>query len=54
MLGNPKTDDFVDVNSVVPFAHRLTLISDELYDVFPFEFYSSNILVWTVSSNYSL
>lgn len=43
MLGNPKTDDFIDVNSVVPYAHRLTLISDELYEVFPFEFHSSNI-----------
>ncbi|XP_050373394.1 serine carboxypeptidase-like 18 [Argentina anserina] len=32
ILGNPKTDDFIDVNSVNPFAHRLTLISDELYE----------------------
>uniref|UniRef100_A0A2N9IW73 Serine carboxypeptidase-like 18 n=1 Tax=Fagus sylvatica TaxID=28930 RepID=A0A2N9IW73_FAGSY len=32
ILGNPKTDDFIDDNSRVPFAHRLTLISDELYE----------------------
>ncbi|PKI50686.1 hypothetical protein CRG98_028923 [Punica granatum] len=31
VLGNPKTDDYIDVNSRVPFAHRMTLISDELY-----------------------
>ncbi|XP_057996074.1 serine carboxypeptidase-like 18 [Hevea brasiliensis] len=31
ILGNPKTDDFIDENSVVPFVHRLTLISNELY-----------------------
>ncbi|KAB1204248.1 Serine carboxypeptidase-like 18 [Morella rubra] len=32
VLGNPKTDDFIDDNSRIPFAHRLTLISDELYE----------------------
>ncbi|EEF28200.1 serine carboxypeptidase, putative [Ricinus communis] len=32
ILGNPKTDDFIDENSLFPFAHRLTLISDELYE----------------------
>lgn len=32
MLGNPKTDDYIDPNSKVPFAHRLTLISNELYE----------------------
>ncbi|GAV85646.1 LOW QUALITY PROTEIN: Peptidase_S10 domain-containing protein, partial [Cephalotus follicularis] len=31
ILGNPKTDDFIDENSLVPFAHRLTLISNQLY-----------------------
>ncbi|XP_031378195.1 serine carboxypeptidase-like 2 [Punica granatum] len=31
VLGNPKTDDYIDDNSRVPFAHRMTLISDELY-----------------------
>ncbi|WCJ42207.1 serine carboxypeptidase-like 6 [Euphorbia peplus] len=32
ILGNPKTDDFLDVNSAVPFCFRLTLISEELYE----------------------
>ncbi|KAI6682582.1 hypothetical protein NL676_036463 [Syzygium grande] len=32
VLGNPKTDDYVDDNSRVTFAHRLTLISSELYE----------------------
>jgi len=32
VLGNPKTDDFLDDNSRIPFAHRLTLISDELFE----------------------
>lgn len=32
VLGNPKTDSFIDDNSRIPFAHRLTLISDELYE----------------------
>ncbi|CAL5387368.1 unnamed protein product [Camellia sinensis] len=31
ILGNPVTDSYVDDNSRIPFAHRLTLISDELY-----------------------
>ncbi|OWM84337.1 hypothetical protein CDL15_Pgr027106 [Punica granatum] len=31
VLGNPKTDDYIDDNSRVPFAHRMTLISNELY-----------------------
>ncbi|KAG8639571.1 hypothetical protein MANES_14G155200v8 [Manihot esculenta] len=31
VLGNPKTDSFIDDNSRVPFAHGLTLISDQLY-----------------------
>ncbi|XP_050283184.1 serine carboxypeptidase-like 18 isoform X1 [Quercus robur] len=31
VLGSPKTDPYLDVNSKVPAAHRLTLISDELY-----------------------
>ena len=33
MLGSPKTDPYLDVNSKVPAAHRLTIISDELYKV---------------------
>ncbi|RVW59511.1 Serine carboxypeptidase-like 17 [Vitis vinifera] len=32
VLGNPLTDTDNDVNSRIPFAHRLTLISDELYE----------------------
>nr|XP_023924390.1 serine carboxypeptidase-like 7 isoform X5 [Quercus suber] len=31
VLGSPKTDSYLDVNSKVPAAHRLTLVSDELY-----------------------
>ncbi|XP_034699224.1 serine carboxypeptidase-like 18 isoform X3 [Vitis riparia] len=32
VLGNPLTDTDNDMNSRIPFAHRLTLISDELYE----------------------
>ncbi|WCJ42205.1 Serine carboxypeptidase-like 18 [Euphorbia peplus] len=31
ILGNPKTDDYLDVNSKVPYAFRLTLIPEKLY-----------------------
>ncbi|KAL5549228.1 hypothetical protein UlMin_004459, partial [Ulmus minor] len=31
LLGNPVTDYTIDRNVVIPFAHRMTLISDELY-----------------------
>ncbi|KAJ0040664.1 hypothetical protein Pint_27865 [Pistacia integerrima] len=31
VLGNPATDSKFDDNSKVPFAHRMALISDELY-----------------------
>ncbi|GKV00447.1 hypothetical protein SLEP1_g13133 [Rubroshorea leprosula] len=31
VLGNPKTDNYLDENSNLPFAYRLTLISEELY-----------------------
>ncbi|KAI9166155.1 hypothetical protein LWI28_027156 [Acer negundo] len=31
VLGNPETDPKFDVNSQVPYAHRMALISDELY-----------------------
>ncbi|XP_059636290.1 serine carboxypeptidase-like 18 isoform X2 [Cornus florida] len=31
VLGNPVTDSYIDDNSRIPFAHRLTLISDDLY-----------------------
>ncbi|CAK7330203.1 unnamed protein product [Dovyalis caffra] len=34
VLGNPETDDEIDTNSVVPFAHRKALISDKLYESF--------------------
>ncbi|KAK9275973.1 hypothetical protein L1049_023249 [Liquidambar formosana] len=32
VLGNPVTDSFLDDNSKIPFAHRMTLISDDLYE----------------------
>ncbi|KAL5847206.1 hypothetical protein ACOSQ3_010730 [Xanthoceras sorbifolium] len=32
ILGNPLTDSNVDWNSVIPFAHGMGLISDELYE----------------------
>ncbi|KAE8125970.1 hypothetical protein FH972_020729 [Carpinus fangiana] len=32
VLGNPLTDSFIDTNAKIPYAHRLTLISNELYE----------------------
>ncbi|GMY35145.1 Serine carboxypeptidase-like 18 [Fagus crenata] len=31
ILGNPVTDSYTDMNARVPYAHRLTLISDQLF-----------------------
>ena len=33
MLGNPVTEQHGDQNSRMKYFHRLTLISDELYEV---------------------
>uniref|UniRef100_A0A2N9GDT2 Uncharacterized protein n=1 Tax=Fagus sylvatica TaxID=28930 RepID=A0A2N9GDT2_FAGSY len=33
ILGNPVTDSYTDMNARVPYAHRLTLISDQLFKV---------------------
>lgn len=33
MVGNGVTDDVFDGNALVPFAHGMGLISDELYQV---------------------
>lgn len=33
MLGNPVTDIEIDWNSRIQYAHRMALISDELYKV---------------------
>lgn len=32
-MGSPNTDDFIDSNSKVEFAHRMALISDKTYNV---------------------
>ncbi|XP_004492244.4 serine carboxypeptidase-like 20 [Cicer arietinum] len=32
MVGNPVTDDKIDGNALVPFAHGMSLISDELFE----------------------
>ncbi|XVF36445.1 hypothetical protein REPUB_Repub19eG0059200 [Reevesia pubescens] len=32
ILGNPRTIKTLETNSQIPFAHRMALISDELYD----------------------
>ncbi|KAF9621146.1 hypothetical protein IFM89_016640 [Coptis chinensis] len=33
LLGNPLTDKYFDDNSKIPFAHRMALITDELYEL---------------------
>lgn len=33
VLGNPLTEFETDMNSRIPFAHGMALISDELYEV---------------------
>ncbi|XP_062159357.1 serine carboxypeptidase-like 13 [Alnus glutinosa] len=32
VIGGPATDSFTDANARIPYAHRLTLISDQLYE----------------------
>lgn len=32
LVGSPMTDKFIDMNSFVDFAHRLAIISDEIYE----------------------
>ncbi|XP_059453626.1 serine carboxypeptidase-like 18 isoform X2 [Corylus avellana] len=32
VIGGPATDSFIDTNAKIPYAHRLTLISDQLYE----------------------
>ena len=33
LIGNPATGELVDLNSRVPYAHGIGIISDELYEV---------------------
>ena len=33
LVGNPVTDNVFDGNALVPFAHGMGLISDELFEV---------------------
>jgi len=33
MFGNPVTDEKFDGNALVPFAHGMDLISDEIFEV---------------------
>jgi len=33
MVGNPATDEKFDGNALVPFAHGMDLISDEIFEV---------------------
>lgn len=39
MVGNGVTDDVIDGNALVPFAHGMGLISDDLYQVCPLFIY---------------
>ncbi|KAL6185280.1 hypothetical protein ACLB2K_041414 [Fragaria x ananassa] len=32
LLQNPVTDSVIDGNAIIPYAHRLTLVSDQLYE----------------------
>ncbi|XP_062005853.1 serine carboxypeptidase-like 20 [Rosa rugosa] len=32
LLGNPVSDSFIDVNERIPYVHRVSLISDEIYE----------------------
>lgn len=42
MLGNPVTDYYIDDNSRIPFIHRVSLISDEYYEVNLFSVFNTN------------
>lgn len=36
LVGSPRTDSLIDENSKFTFAHRLSLFSDELYEIYTF------------------
>jgi len=39
ILGNPSTENEVDINYRIPYAHGMALISDELYEVWKHEMF---------------
>lgn len=36
MVGSPLTDPKYDRNSIIPYAHGVGIISDQLYEVIPY------------------
>ena len=36
LIGNPVTGEAIDVDSRIPYAHNMGIISDEMYEVMHF------------------